>query len=145
MRAMARSTRVFPAIVLAAALLAATPALALAAPDKGDTSFMLVSTILVLLMILPGLALFYGGLVRVKNMVSMLSQMAAVVVIGIVVWALWGYSLAFSDGGPLDLFIGGLKGRKLGRFRPAASLILKLAHLGGKVRRHRLQTMDVSI
>ncbi|MFN3959247.1 MAG: ammonium transporter [Parvularculaceae bacterium] len=78
-----------------------------AAPDKGDTAWMLVSTILVLLMIVPGLALFYGGLVRVKNMVSMLSQIAAVTVIGVVTWALWGYSLAFTDGGAHDPFVGG--------------------------------------
>ena len=75
--------------------------------DKGDTTWMLVSTILVLLMIIPGLALFYGGLVRVKNMVSMLSQVTAVTVIGIVMWVVWGYSFAFTDGGPLDLFVGG--------------------------------------
>jgi Amt family ammonium transporter len=76
-------------------------------PDKGDVAWMLVSTILVLLMILPGLALFYGGLVRAKNMVSMLSQVTAVTAIGVVVWALWGYSLAFTDGGALDPYIGG--------------------------------------
>jgi Amt family ammonium transporter len=78
-----------------------------AAADKGDVAWMLTSTILVLLMILPGLALFYGGLVRVKNMVSMLSQVSAVAVIGVVTWALWGYSLAFTDGGALDAVIGG--------------------------------------
>lgn len=82
-------------------------ALAQSAPDKGDTTWMLISTILVLLMIVPGLALFYGGLVRVKNMVSMLSQVIAVCSIGVMMWAIWGYSFAFTDGGPVDLFVGG--------------------------------------
>ncbi len=76
-------------------------------PDKGDTAWMLVSTLLVLLMILPGLALFYGGLVRSKNMLSMLMQVSTVTVIGMISWALWGYSLAFSNGGDLNTFVGG--------------------------------------
>jgi Amt family ammonium transporter len=75
--------------------------------DKGDNAWMLVSTLLVLLMILPGLALFYGGLVRSKNMLSMLMQVGAVAVIGMIAWVLWGYSLAFTDGGGLDKFVGG--------------------------------------
>ncbi|HEX2558874.1 ammonium transporter [Phenylobacterium sp.] len=90
---------------------AAAPAVAEApaAPtvDKGDTTWMLISTILVLLMILPGLALFYGGLVRQKNMLSMLMQVSTVTVIGMMAWILWGYSLAFTDGGGLDKFVGG--------------------------------------
>ena len=76
-------------------------------PDKGDTTWMLVSTVLVLLMIVPGLALFYGGLVRQKNMLSMLMQVGVVTVIGMIAWLFWGYSLSFSDGGSLDKFIGG--------------------------------------
>jgi ammonium transporter, Amt family len=77
-------------------------------PDKGDVSWMLVSTVLVLLMILPGLALFYGGLVRAKNMLSMLMQVATVSVIGMITWAFWGYSLSFSQGPEgLNAFIGG--------------------------------------
>ncbi|RAK52304.1 ammonium transporter [Phenylobacterium deserti] len=76
-------------------------------PDKGDVSWMLLSTLLVLLMILPGLALFYGGLVRQKNMLSMLMQVSTVTVIGMMAWLLWGYSLAFTDGGGLDTFVGG--------------------------------------
>jgi Amt family ammonium transporter len=75
--------------------------------DKGDVSWMLVSTLLVLLMILPGLALFYGGLVRTKNMLSMLMQVSTVTVIGMIAWAFWGYSLAFTDGGGLNSFVGG--------------------------------------
>jgi Amt family ammonium transporter len=75
--------------------------------DTGNLTWMLVSTILVLLMIVPGLALFYGGLVRAKNMLSMLMQVTTVTVIGMIAWALWGYSLAFTDGGGLNKFVGG--------------------------------------
>ncbi|MEQ1610255.1 MAG: ammonium transporter [Hyphomonadaceae bacterium] len=75
--------------------------------EQGNLTWMLVSTILVLLMIIPGLALFYGGLVRTKNMLSMLMQVTTVTVIGMISWALWGYSLAFTDGGGLNKFIGG--------------------------------------
>ncbi len=77
-------------------------------PDKGDVSWMLVSTVLVLAMIIPGLALFYGGLVRAKNMVSILSQIFVVTAIGMVMWLLVGYSLAFTDGGDLNRYVGGL-------------------------------------
>ncbi len=76
--------------------------------DTGNLTWMLVSTILVLLMIVPGLALFYGGLVRAKNMLSMLMQVTTVTVIGMIAWALWGYSLAFTDGGGLNKFVGGV-------------------------------------
>ena len=75
--------------------------------DKGDTTWMLVSTALVLVMTIPGLALFYGGLVRAKNMVSMLTQVTVVSAIGMVIWALWGYSMAFTSGGDLNAFVGG--------------------------------------
>ncbi|KQW71937.1 ammonia channel protein [Phenylobacterium sp. Root77] len=87
----------------------AAPAAEAAAPtvDKGDTTWMLVSTVLVLLMIIPGLALFYGGLVRQKNMLSMLMQVSTVTVIGMIAWLFYGYSLAFTDGGALDSFVGG--------------------------------------
>jgi ammonium transporter, Amt family len=73
--------------------------------DSGDTAWMLVSTALVMLMLLPGLALFYGGLVRAKNLLSVMSQVLGITAIAILGWVLWGYSLAFYDGGPL---IGGL-------------------------------------
>jgi Amt family ammonium transporter len=75
------------------------------AVDKGDTAWMLVSTILVLLMILPGLALFYGGLVRAKNMLSILSQVLGITAAATLVWVGWGYSLAFTDG---TATVGGL-------------------------------------
>jgi Amt family ammonium transporter len=73
--------------------------------DSGDTAWMLVSTALVMLMILPGLALFYGGLVRAKNLLSVMSQVMGVTAIAIMTWVLWNYSLAFDDGGGL---VGGL-------------------------------------
>ena len=66
--------------------------------DKGDTAWMLVSTILVLMMILPGLALFYGGLVRTKNMLSILSQVLGITAAAILVWVGWGYAIAFGGG-----------------------------------------------
>ncbi len=74
--------------------------------DKGDVTWMMVSTLLVLLMIIPGLALFYGGLVRSKNMLSMLMQVSTVAVIGMICWFLWGYSLAFTTGAN-DSLLGG--------------------------------------
>jgi Amt family ammonium transporter len=62
--------------------------------NKGDTTWMLVSSVLVLLMSIPGLALFYGGLVRTKNMLSVLMQVFMIVAITGLLWALYGYSLA---------------------------------------------------
>ena len=73
--------------------------------DKGDTAWMLVSSVLVLMMSVPGLALFYGGLVRTKNMLSVLMQVFMIVSIATLVWVCWGYSLAFTGGSP---FVGGL-------------------------------------
>jgi Amt family ammonium transporter len=94
----------FAAALATAPLAHATPALTV---DKGDVSWMLISTVLVLAMIVPGLALFYGGLVRAKNLVSLLSQVFTVTAIGMVMWLLVGYSLAFTDGAALNRFIGG--------------------------------------
>ncbi|MCB1429201.1 MAG: ammonium transporter, partial [Nitratireductor sp.] len=86
----------------------AAPAAEAAAPtmDKGDTAWMMVSTILVLFMILPGLALFYGGLVRTKNMLSVLMQCTMITAVVIVIWVLYGYSFAF--GGGTSPYWGGL-------------------------------------
>jgi Amt family ammonium transporter len=77
-------------------------------PDKGDTAWMLVSSILVLLMVVPGLALFYGGLVRTKNVLSVLTQVFAIASIAALVWVFYGYSLAFTNGGGLNDYVGGL-------------------------------------
>jgi Amt family ammonium transporter len=100
------------AIAQEAAATAAGPAApAIAAPtptvDKGDTTWMLISTALVLVMTIPGLALFYGGLVRSKNMAATLMQVSVIAIIGMIMWALVGYSLTFTDGGQLNNFIGG--------------------------------------
>lgn len=73
--------------------------------DSGDTAWMLVSTALVLMMLLPGLALFYGGLVRAKNLLSVMSQALGLAAVAILVWIGWGYSLAFEGG---NRFVGGL-------------------------------------
>ena len=103
---------------LSASLLASLPALAQDGPilnpsveqmatmvDKGDTTWMLISSVLVLMMAIPALALFYGGLVRTKNMLSLLMQVLVIVSVGAILWIAVGYSLAFTPGSP---YIGGL-------------------------------------
>jgi len=105
------ATEVAPAAAPAAdaAPAPAAPAEAAAAPapvpNKGDTAWMLVATVLVTLMVIPGLALFYGGLVRSKNMLSVLMQTFVVFSLMGVLWAIYGYSVAFTGGSP---FYGGL-------------------------------------
>src|ERR1700756_656970 len=89
---------------LAVGLFAATAAYAEPTVNKGDNAWMLTSTVLVLLMTIPGLALFYGGLVRSKNMLSVLAQVFYTVCVVTVLWALYGYSLTFTGGSD---FIGG--------------------------------------
>jgi Amt family ammonium transporter len=88
---------------LAAAAPAAAAAVA-AVPNKGDTAWILVCTAFVVLMTLPGLALFYGGLTRSKNVLSILVQCMVVFSLIAVLWTIYGYSLAFSEG---SAFIGG--------------------------------------
>nr|WP_275889087.1 ammonium transporter [Desulfobulbus rhabdoformis] len=73
-------------------------------PAKGDTAWMIVATLLVTLMTIPGLALFYGGLVRSKNMLSVLMQVFTVFCLCVVLWVLYGYSVAFTEG---NAFFGG--------------------------------------
>jgi len=90
---------------LAGSALAQAPAAPV--PNKGDVAFMMTSTVLVLLMTIPGLALFYGGLVRSKNMLSVLTQVFAIVCIVSLMWIVFGYSLAFTNGGGLNDFVGG--------------------------------------
>src|SRR5258708_10449535 len=89
---------------LAVGLFAATAAYDEPTVNTGDNAWMLTSTVLVLLMTIPGLALFYGGLVRSKNMLSVLMQVFYTVCMVTIIWALYGYSLAFTGG--FD-FIGG--------------------------------------
>ena len=84
---------------------AAAPAASAPVANKGDNAWMLVSTLLVIMMTVPGLALFYGGLVRSKNMLSVLMQVMVTFSMIVVLWALYGYSLAFTEG---NAFIGGL-------------------------------------
>ena len=108
-----------PADEAKAAAPAAAPAAAEAAaaatpvPNKGDTAWMTVSTLLVILMTLPGLALFYGGLVRSKNMLSVLMQVFVVASLIYVLWVLYGYTLAFTAGAPgmLQQVLGGFDKR----------------------------------
>ena len=88
-----------------AASAAEAPPAAAPVPNKGDTSWMMVSTLLVIMMAVPGLALFYGGLVRSKNMLSVLMQVFVTFSLITVLWCLYGYSLAFTEG---NAFIGGL-------------------------------------
>ncbi|WP_288459537.1 ammonium transporter [uncultured Sphingomonas sp.] len=91
--------------MLALGALAASPALAQAAAaaaptvNKGDTAWMMTSTVLVLMMIVPGLALFYGGLTRAKNMLSTMTQIGAVACLAMLIWVMYGYTMAFGDGG----------------------------------------------
>jgi Amt family ammonium transporter len=101
-----------------AAALSALPALAQeAAPaaeavpalDAGDTAWMLTSTVLVLMMTIPGLALFYGGMVRKKNVLATVMQSFATACLMSVLWMVIGYSIAFGDGGALNAYVGGLE------------------------------------
>ena len=86
-------------VVAAPAAAPAAPAAAPApVPNKGDTAWMFISTVLVIIMTIPGLALFYGGLVRTKNMLSILMQVFMVFAVIIVLWCLYGYSIAFTAG-----------------------------------------------
>jgi len=78
---------------------AAAAAAEAATVDKGDTAWMITATVLVMAMIVPGLALFYGGLARTKNMASVLTQVMAVACLAMIVWVTYGYSLAFGGTG----------------------------------------------
>ncbi|MGD8106906.1 ammonium transporter AmtB [Pantoea sp. FN0302] len=89
--------------------LALLPSLAMAVPavaDKADNAFMMICTALVLFMTIPGIALFYGGLIRAKNVLSLLTQVSVTFAMVCVIWVLYGYSLAFSEG---NAFFGGLE------------------------------------
>jgi Amt family ammonium transporter len=106
-----RSDRHYWGLTLFGVLLALTSTLAFgqdAAPtiDKGDTAFMMLCTILVTAMALPGLALFYGGMVRAKNMLSVLMQVFVVFSLLTLLWVIYGYSLAFSGS---NMWIGGFE------------------------------------
>jgi Amt family ammonium transporter len=105
---------------------AAKPAVKPPEPNKGDVAWMLVSTALVLMMSVPALALFYGGMVRAKNMLSMLMQVFVVFSLVTVLWMIYGYSLAFTEGnqffGSFDrLFLKGALDAAKGEFASAAT------------------------
>ena len=115
-----------PTAAVGSATAAAAPAAAAPVPNKGDTAWMLVSTILVILMVVPGLALFYGGLVRSKNMLSVLMQIMVTFSMIVVLWFIYGYSLAFTEGsafiGGFDrLFMKGIWDNAAGTFANAAT------------------------
>ncbi len=98
-----------------AILLILSPALAWAdSVDSGDTAWILTSTALVLFMTLPGLSLFYGGLVRSKNVLSVLMQCFMIACAVTIIWIFVGYSMAFSDGGGMNAWVGGLSNAFLG-------------------------------
>jgi len=99
-KSLTRAASIAPALLFAGVGLADEPA----TPDKGDTAWMMTSTLLVIMMGLPGLALFYGGMVRSKNVLSVLMQVFVVFSLVTVLWAIYGYSLAFSGTGT---WIGG--------------------------------------
>jgi Amt family ammonium transporter len=110
----------------APAAAASAPAAAAPVPNKGDTAWMMVSTMLVILMTVPGLALFYGGLVRSKNMLSVLMQVMVTFSLIVVLWFLYGYSLAFTEGGRFfggfdRLFMKGVWDNAAGTFANAAT------------------------
>jgi Amt family ammonium transporter len=114
------------AILAGLAGMALEPSLAQAAdaptPNKGDTAWMLTSSVLVLLMTIPGLALFYGGLVRTKNMLSMLMQVFYTVCIVCLVWVLYGYSLAFTEGTTANSLFGGFSKAFLAGVTPESNV-----------------------
>jgi Amt family ammonium transporter len=96
------------AVFLPGALLGVLPSLARADElSVGDTAWILTSTALVLFMTIPGLALFYGGLVRSKNVLSVLMQCFAITCMVSILWVLYGYGLAFGNGGAMNAWIGG--------------------------------------
>ena len=94
-----RGAGVLGASTFAATAASAQDAAAAAAltVDKGDTAWMMTSSLLVLMMIVPGLALFYGGLARTKNMLSVMTQVGAVGALAMLIWVGWGYSMAFGN------------------------------------------------
>ena len=136
----AKAADAAPAAPAAAVAAVAAPAAAAAAPapaadasapvalvpNKGDTAWMMVSTLLVILMTIPGLALFYGGLVRSKNMLSVLMQVMVTFSLIVVLWFIYGYSLAFTEGGAFfggfdRLFMKGIWDNAAGTFANAAT------------------------
>jgi Amt family ammonium transporter len=148
-RAAAPRRRRPPAAAAAAATAPPPAAPPAPVPNKGDVAWMLVATLLVIMMTVPGLALFYGGLVRSKNMLSVLMQVFVTFSLIVVLWCVYGYSLAFTEG---NAFIGGFDRLFLkGIFDPATGSSRwrhlqqgrghprdRVRRLPGHVRRHHL-------
>ena len=125
------AAKLFGSAALLAALTAqvlaqdeAAPAAA-AVPNPGNTAWMMIATVLVLLMTLPGLALFYGGLVRAKNMLSVLMQVMMIAAVVMIVWVVYGYTMAFGDGG--NAFIAGFGKMFLRGVTPRRNILPKPA------------------
>ena len=128
--ASASSSAVASASASASAVSAEKPADAAAkpapTPNKADTGWIMICTALVILMSIPGIALFYGGLVRSKNMVSVLTQTLAIFSLVVVLWCIYGYSLAFTEGGSFfgsfdRMFLKGIFDSAKGSFTTAAT------------------------
>jgi len=105
-----RLLRLAAATALLGLLASPASAQGAAAPrlDSGDTAWMLTATALVLMMTVPGLALFYGGMVRRKNVLATAMQSFAITCLVTVIWMVLGYSIAFRDGGGANAYVGGL-------------------------------------
>ncbi len=138
---------IFPGLAALGAALAALPARAQEAADgvatatsdsaalapytyevainNGDVAWMTTATAMVLLMTVPGLALFYGGLVRQKNMLSVLTQVFAITAVICLIWVIYGYSMAFTDGGAWNSFVGGFSKAFLAGVTPARKALEK--------------------
>jgi len=107
----------------AAAPVAEAAAAVVATVDKGDTAWMMTATILVLMMILPGLALFYGGLSRTKNMLSVMTQIGGAACLAMLIWVMWGYTMAFGpdvESATLSNFVSGFGKAFLAGVTPAS-------------------------
>jgi Amt family ammonium transporter len=108
--------------LIAAPALAQAPTPPAPTPNKGDIAWMMTASVLVLLMTIPGLALFYGGLVRTKNMLSMLMQVFFIVCLVCIIWVVYGYSLAFSEGTSFNAFVGGFSKAFLAGITPDSTV-----------------------
>lgn len=95
--------------------------------NNGDVAWMTTATAMVLLMTVPGLALFYGGLVRQKNMLSVLTQVFAITAVICIVWVVYGYSMAFTDGGSWNSYVGGFSKAFLAGVTPS-SVVATFTH-----------------
>jgi Amt family ammonium transporter len=108
--------------LIAAPALAQAPTPAPPTPNKGDIAWMMTCSALVLLMTIPGLALFYGGMVRTKNMLSMLMQVFSCVCLVCILWVVYGYSMAFTEGTAFNAYFGGFSKMFLAGVTPESTV-----------------------